>query len=121
VPEEATIPALEQAFRDHRLTCHALVITYLDRITAYDKAGPTLDAILTLNIQALAQADALDAAYAKHGAVGPLHCVPVVLKDNYNTADLPTTGGSASLAGMQPAKGNMQEFALGGTRSVGRC
>jgi amidase len=133
VPEEATIPALEQAFRDHRLTCHALVSTYLDRITAYDKAGPKLDAILTLNGQALAQADALDAAYAKHGAVGPLHCVPVVLKDNYNTADLPTTGGSASLAGMQPAKdafvvarlraagaivlakGNMQEFALGGT------
>ena len=133
MPEEATIPALQQAFREHRVTCHALVSTYLDRIAAYDKAGPKLNAILTLNPHALAQADALDAAFARHGATGPLYCVPVVLKDNYNTADLPTTGGSAALAGMQPAKdafvvgrlraagaivlakSNMHEFALSGT------
>jgi Asp-tRNA(Asn)/Glu-tRNA(Gln) amidotransferase A subunit family amidase len=133
VPEEATIPALQQAFHEHRLTCHALVRTYLDRIAAYNEAGPKLNAILTLNPHALAQADALDAAFARHGATGPLFCVPVVLKDNYNTADLPTTGGSAALAGMQPAKDafvvgrlraagaivlaktNMHEFALSGT------
>ncbi|HET6306754.1 MAG TPA: amidase family protein [Rhodopila sp.] len=132
-PEEATIPALQQAFRDHRITCHALVQTYLDRIAAYNKAGPKLNAILTPNPNALSQADALDASFARHGATGPLFCVPLVLKDNYNTGDLPTTGGSASLAGMQPAKdafvvarlraagaiilakANMQEFALGGT------
>jgi Asp-tRNA(Asn)/Glu-tRNA(Gln) amidotransferase A subunit family amidase len=131
--EEATIPQLEQAFRDHSLTCHALVQTYLDRIAAYNKQGPKLDSILTLNPNALTTADKLDAAFAKTGPVGPLHCVPVVLKDNYNTADLPTTGGSLSLKGAQPAKdafvvsrlraagaivlakANMQEFALGGT------
>jgi amidase len=131
--EEATIPELEQAFRDHHLSCHQLVQTYLDRIAAYDKQGPKLNAILTLNGRALAAADHLDAAFAQGGAVGPLHCVPVVLKDNYNTADLPTTGGSLSLEGAQPdkdafvvarlrsagaiilAKTNMHEFALSGT------
>src|ERR1700736_5975151 len=131
--EEATIPEIEQAFRNHRLTCHQLVQTYLDRIAAYDKQGPKLNAILTLNGSALAAADLLDASFAHGGKLGPLHCVPVVLKDNYNTADLPTTGGSLSLEGAQPgkdafvvaplraagaivlAKTNIHEFALGGT------
>lgn len=133
VPEEATIPALQQAFREHRLTCHALVRTYLDRIAAYSAAGPKLNAILAINQDALAQAATLDAEFARHGATGKLYCVPIVLKDNYNTADLPTTGGSAALVGMQPtqdafvvarlraagaivlAKTNMHEFALSGT------
>jgi amidase len=131
--EEATIPELQKAFHDHSINCHALVQTYLDRIAAYNKVGPAINAILTLNASALAEADALDAAFAKDGAVGPLYCVPIVLKDNYNTGDLPTTGGSTSLAGAQPskdafvvarlrsagaivlAKSNMHEFALGGT------
>ncbi|MGU7770307.1 amidase family protein [Burkholderia sp. MR1-5-21] len=131
--EETTIPQLEQAFHDHRLTCHALVRTYLDRISAYNEQGPKLNAILTLNHDALATADRLDAAFSEKGPVGPLHCVPVVLKDNYNTADLPTTGGSLSLEGARPAtdafvvarlraagavilaKTNMHEFALAGT------
>src|SRR6202035_240967 len=95
--EEATIPEIEQAFHDHRLTCHQLVQTYLDRIASYDKQGPKLNAILTLNGSALAAADLLDTSFAHGGKLGPLHCVPVVLKDNYNTADLPTTGGSLSL------------------------
>src|ERR1700736_3654990 len=81
---EATIPEIEQAFRDHRLTFHQLVHTYLDRIAGYDKQGPQLHAILTLNGSALAAAAHLDAAFAKGGTAGPLHCVPIVLKDNYN-------------------------------------
>ncbi len=131
--EELTITDLQNAFREHRLTCHDLVQTYLDRINAYDKKGPSLNAILTLNGRALATADALDAIYAMTGPTGPLHCVPIVLKDVYNTADLPTTGGSASLSTAQPAKDatvvaklraagaiilaktNMHEFALAGT------
>lgn len=131
--EETTIALIQQAFRDKSLTCHRLVQGYLDRIAAYDHAGPALNAILTLNPEALAEADARDADYAKSGPVGPLHCVPLVLKDNYNTADLPTTAGSASLEGAQPksdafvvaklrtagaiilGKSNMHEFAQGGT------
>jgi Asp-tRNA(Asn)/Glu-tRNA(Gln) amidotransferase A subunit family amidase len=131
--EEATIPEIEQALHDHRLSCHQLVQTYLDRIAAYDKQGPKLNAILTPNGSALAAADRLDTAFAHGEKVGPLHCVPIVLKDNYNTADLPTTGGSLSLEGAQPgkdafvvaqlrsagaiilAKTNMHEFALAGT------
>src|ERR1700686_4879891 len=76
--EEATVPEIERAFSDHRLSCHQLVQTYLDRIAAYDKQGPKLNAILTLNGSALAAADHLDAAFAQGGAVGPLHCVPLV-------------------------------------------
>jgi amidase len=131
--EEATIAGIEQAFREHALTCRELAQAYLARIEAYDRSGPALNAILTRNPNALAEAERLDAAYANSGPVGPLHCVPLVLKDNYNTADLPTTGGSAALAGAQPAadafavarlrragaiilgKSNMHEFALGGT------
>jgi amidase len=131
--EEATIAGIQQAFHDKSLTCHQLVQTYLDRIAAYDHNGPALNAILTQNPSALAEADRRDADYARLGPVGPLHCIPLVLKDNYGTADLPTTGGSAALAGAQPqtdafvvarlrkagaiilAKSNMHEFALAGT------
>jgi len=131
--EEATVASIQQALRDKSLTCHALIQAYLDRITAYDHKGPSLDAILAPNPNALAEADRRDADYARSGPVGPLHCIPLVLKDNYNTADLPTTGGSAVLAGAQPktdaftvarlrkagaiilGKSNMHEFALAGT------
>jgi amidase len=131
--EEATIAGIHQALRDKSLTCRALVQTYLDRIHAYDHEGPSLNSILTLNGNALAEADELDAQYAGAGLAGPLHCIPLVLKDNYNTADMPTTGGSAALAGTQPradafvvaklrhagaiilGKSNMHEFALSGT------
>jgi Asp-tRNA(Asn)/Glu-tRNA(Gln) amidotransferase A subunit family amidase len=131
--EEATVASVQQALRDKSLTCHALVQAYLDRIAAYDQKGPSLHAILALNPNALAEADRRDADYARAGPVGPLHCIPLVLKDNYNTADLPTTGGSAALAGAQPqadaftvarlrkggaiilGKSNMHEFALAGT------
>ena len=131
--EEATVASIEQALRDKSLTCHALVQAYLERIDAYDHKGPSLDAILALNPNALAEADRRDADYARSGPVGPLHCIPLVLKDNYNTADLPTTGGSAALASAQPkadaftvarlrkagaiilGKSNMHEFALAGT------
>ena len=130
--EEATIADIHRALQNKQATCRVIVQTYLDRIAAYDRKGPALDSILTLNSKALAQAQQLDIDYAKSGPVGPLHCVPLVLKDNYNTADLPTTGGSASLAGAQPqsdafvvaklrkagaiilGKSNMHEFAQGG-------
>jgi amidase len=130
--EEATIVGVRQALQAGAVTCRQIVQAYLDRIAAYDHQGPALNSILALNQKALTEADRLDAERAR-GAMGPLHCAPLLLKDNYNTADLPTTGGSASLAGMQPpsdafvvarlrkagaiilGKTNMHEFALSGT------
>src|SRR5580698_2277847 len=100
--EETTIAGVQQALQTRATTCRQIVQAYLDRIAAYDHKGPAFNSILTLNPKALAEADRLDAERATGAPVGPLHCVPLVLKDNYNTADLPTTGGSASLAGMQP-------------------
>jgi Asp-tRNA(Asn)/Glu-tRNA(Gln) amidotransferase A subunit family amidase len=129
---EASITEIHQAMQAGTLSCHSLVQQYLDRIAAYDKQGPALNAILYLNPKALEQADALDKQFKQTGKMAPLHCIPTVLKDNYDTADMPTTGGSASLAGAQPAKDayalarlrkngvlvlaktNMQELALGG-------
>ena len=100
--EEATIADIHKALQNKQVTCRVIVQTYLDRIAAYDHKGSALASILALNSKALAEAKRLDADYARSGPVGPLHCIPLVLKDNYNTADLPTTGGSASLAGAQP-------------------
>jgi Asp-tRNA(Asn)/Glu-tRNA(Gln) amidotransferase A subunit family amidase len=131
--EETTIAGVQQALQTRATTCRQIVQTYLDRIAAYDHKGPAFNSILTLNPKALSDADWLDAERANGAAMGPLYCAPLVLKDNYNTADLPTTGGSASLAGMQPpadafvvgrlrkagaiilSKSNMHEFALSGT------
>src|SRR5437016_11532475 len=83
--EEATIADIHAAFKAKTLTCRALVQLYLDRIEAYDKKGPALNAIVLTNPDALTLADALDAKYAQSGPVGPLHCVPVIVKDNYET------------------------------------
>jgi amidase len=131
--EETTIASVQQALQTRATTCRQIVQAYLDRIAAYDHKGPAFNSILTLNPKALSEADRLDAERANGAAMGPLYCAPLVLKDNYNTADLPTTGGSASLAGMQPpadafvvgrlrkagaiilGKSNMHEFALSGT------
>lgn len=72
------------------LSCRRLVQMYLDRIAAYDKQGPALNAIVLVNPNALALADALDARFAQSGFTGPLHCIPIIVKDNYNTVDMPT-------------------------------
>ena len=70
---------------------------YLDRIRAYDKAGPAINAITTVNPRALDEAAALDEHWQRSGSSGPLHCIPVLLKDNINTTGMPTTSGSAIL------------------------
>ena len=95
--EEATIADIHAAFKAKTLTCRALVRMYLDRIEAYDRKGPALNAIVVTNPDALKVADALDAKYAQSGPVGPLHCVPLIVKDNYETTDMPTSAGSLSL------------------------
>jgi amidase len=92
---EWTIDGVHAAFRSGALTCRQLVATYLARIEAYDKSGPALNTIQTLNPRALQDADRLDAAFKASGPVGALHCVPMLVKDQVDTSDMQTTYGSA--------------------------
>ena len=100
--EETTIATVHAAFKAKALTCHTLVAAYLARIAKYDKQGPAINALDTVNPGALTVADSLDRRYAKEGPVGPLHCVPMIVKDNYETKDLQTTAGSLALKGWIP-------------------
>ena len=101
---EASINEIHRGLQSGKLTCHSLVQQYLDRIKAYDKQGPTLDAMLYVNPKVLEQADAMDKLLKRGTKLKPLQCIPVVLKDNFDTADMPTTGASLTLKGMQPTK-----------------
>ncbi|EPQ53056.1 peptide amidase [Gloeophyllum trabeum ATCC 11539] len=132
-PREATIASVQHAIFHQAISCRTIVQSFLDRIAAYDKQGPYINAIITTNPHALVYADELDTKLQQPGFVpGVLHCVPMVLKDNYDTFDMPTTGGSLSLKGAQPAadasaterirdagavilaKANLHEFAIAG-------
>lgn len=100
---EKTIAALQDAMADGRVTSRQLVDAYLARIDAYDRRGPRIGAVVTLNPRAREAADALDREREAKGPRGTLHGVPIVLKDNYDTADLPTTGSSLALASLTPS------------------
>lgn len=100
---ERSILDLQAAQADGRVTSRGLVESYLARIRAYDQDGPALNAIVTLNPKALADADALDRERASRGPRGPLHGIPVLVKDNFDTVDMPTSGGTLGLALLQPA------------------
>jgi Asp-tRNA(Asn)/Glu-tRNA(Gln) amidotransferase A subunit family amidase len=95
---EATIAQVHAAMEDGALTCRGLVESYMARIDAYDQAGPRLNAVQTVNPRALEIADSLDGAWASGEPRGALHCVPVLLKDQVETADMPTTYGSVLFA-----------------------
>jgi len=134
--DEITIAQVQTAFRDGVLTCRALVEQYLARIDANDKRGASLNAIIMTNPNALNDADDLDRRFEQSGPAGPLHCVPVIVKDNYETKDMPTSAGSLSLQGMMTgkdatvvrrlrdagavmiAKSNMAEFAFSPVETV---
>ncbi len=102
--EETTVAAVHEAFASGELTCVALVRSYLERIDAYDQRGPRLNAVATLNPGALDRAARLDRAFAAAGLVGPLHCVPTLLKDQVETRDMPTAYGSALFADFTPLR-----------------
>jgi len=85
-----------------RLTCAALVAQYLRRIEAYDKNGPSINAIVIINPDVEKQAAELDRRFAQSGLTGPLHCVPMIVKDNFETKGLQTTNGALALAGYIP-------------------
>src|ERR1700729_4310739 len=101
--DEATISDVLAAYRSGAITSVRLVQAYLERIRACDQAGPKLNVVIFLNPLALEEAAVLDEHFRGTGKfVGPLHGIPVLLKDNVNTKDMPTTGGSLSLAGYTP-------------------
>ena len=135
---EASISEIHGAMASGRVTAVQLVEAYLARIEAYDKQGPALNAIVRVNEGALDRAAALDSIYEATGTfVGPLHGIPVVVKDNYDTGDMPTSAGSATLAASVPpddafqvakireagaivlVKSNMAEFAFSPYETVG--
>jgi amidase len=99
---EVTIPEIQHAFQTKLLTSEELVSLYLARIAAYDKTGPAVNAFLFLNPNAEAQARQLDEDRHPGISRSPLYGIPVLLKDNIDTADMPTTAGSVALAGSIP-------------------
>ncbi len=131
---ETSIARLHAALRAGEVTCRQAVQDHLDRIGAYDEA--TVNAITVLNPRALERADSLDAAMGLGEAMGALHCVPMLVKDNFDTHDMVTTGGSIALSASVPpddafmvrrireagavvvAKTNMAEWAFSPRESV---
>jgi Asp-tRNA(Asn)/Glu-tRNA(Gln) amidotransferase A subunit family amidase len=98
---EKSIPELQAALQSGAVTSRRLVELYVARIDAYDRRGPALRALISRNPRALEQAAELDRERATRGPRGPLHGIPLVLKDNFETADMPTTGGSLALATLE--------------------
>src|SRR4030088_1345027 len=129
---ETSIADIHKAMQAGTLTCHNLVQQYLDRIRAYDQQGPAINSMLYINPASLEQADAVDQDFQRTRKLKPLGCIPIVLKDNFDTADMPTTAGALTLKGARPetdafavkrlreagalilGKANLQEFASGG-------
>jgi amidase len=91
---EATIEDIHTSYKSGTFTCRQLVQIYLDRIEAFDKKGPNINALITINAEALKEADRLDAAYKASGPIGPLHGIPVIVKDQADVKGMPTTLGS---------------------------
>ena len=99
---EATITDLQAAMTSGRTTSRDLVDAYLARIAAYDTRGPELTAMVRINPNARAEAARLDAERRQGRVRGPLHGIPIILKDNFDTADMPTSGGALALANHRP-------------------
>lgn len=126
---EMTVSRFHQGLNENLLTTTELVTYYLDRI---EKLDPKINAVIAINPEALEEAKKLDLYYKEHGLIGPLHGVPILVKDNFETKDLETTAGSLSLKGFIPekdcflvekikkaggiviAKANLHEFAIWG-------
>ena len=100
--QHATIPQLQQALDDGVITSRQLVERYLERIAAFDEAGPQLNGVREIHPEALEQADRLDAERRAGHIRGPMHGIPVLFKDNIGTSDMPTTAGSIALEGSIP-------------------
>ena len=103
--DEIGVAALQEGMSSGKFTAHSIAQKYLDRIAAIDKQGPAINAVIELNPDALSVADALDAERKSIGVRGPLHGIPVLIKDNIGTADrMMTTAGSLALSGFTPTR-----------------
>src|SRR2546421_2755645 len=103
--EEATIVELQAAMTAGQLSAQQLVVLYLEHIAAIDQLGPTLNSVIEINPDGLNTARALDPERPSSGARGPLHGIPILIKDNIATADrMQTTAGSLALLGSRPAR-----------------
>src|SRR3989454_6978629 len=100
--QETTIEAVPNAYKTGRLTAHQLVELYLKRIDAYDKKGPAIHSIITINPKAVDEAERLAAAFKRSGLTGPLHGIPVIVKDQFDVKGMPTTLGSILFEGYLP-------------------
>ena len=140
--KESTIDSTHTALKSGSIDCVELIQSYLSRIKKYNfslKRGAPINAFVSLNPNALSQAKRLDSYFKQSGKlIGPLHCIPVALKDNIDTVDTPSTSGSLALLGSQPirnaflvnkiraaggiiiGKAAMDEFASGGQGISGR-
>jgi len=102
--DEITVAELQEGMRSGKFTSRGLAERYLARIAEIDKAGPSLNSVIELNPEVLGIADRLDAERKSKGPRGPLHGIPVLIKDNIGTADrMRTTAGSLALADFTPA------------------
>jgi Asp-tRNA(Asn)/Glu-tRNA(Gln) amidotransferase A subunit family amidase len=113
---ETTIADVHKAFADGTLTSRQLTQIYLDRIEALDKNGPKINSVINVNPRALEEADKLDAAFKQSGLVGPLHGIPIVLKDQMDVAGIPTTLGSVVFKNYVPTK---DSFVVGKLKNAG--
>src|SRR5512132_26611 len=99
---ETTIDDIHSAYKSGQLTARQLVQTYLNRIETYNKQGPAINAIITLNPKALEEADRLDQSFKTAGFVGPLHGIPIIIKDQADAKGMPTTLGSVLFKNYYP-------------------
>ncbi len=121
--EEVTIPELQDGLKSGKFTARSLVEKYTSRIHEIDKRGPAVNAIIELNPDALEIADALDRESRAKGPRGPLHGIPVLIKDNIDTADkMMTTAGSLALVGSKPQKDSFvaQRLRIAGAVILGK-
>ena len=113
---ETTIEQIHAAYKSGQLTARQLVQMYLDRIEAYDQKGPAINSVITLNKKALEEADKLDAEFKQSGFVGPLHGIPILIKDQVDAAGFPTTLGSILMKDYYPER---DAFAIAKLRKAG--